>query len=133
MGPPHPLRRSAPEVALCRHPVSFSGRTHRTRPAHAWANNAMASSIAQRISHTGALGYEIYCDPISQRQFWHPLWDAGKDHGMRPFGMPAMISLRLDKFFGWGSVRVFARLSDRRGREDHTPRADFRRRCRRCG
>ncbi|WP_293573307.1 FAD-dependent oxidoreductase [Phaeobacter sp.] len=60
----------------------------------------MADCIVQRVSYTGDLGYEIYCDLPSQRALWQTLWSAGQDHGMKPFGMRAMMSLRLDKFFG---------------------------------
>ncbi|WP_420012178.1 GcvT family protein [Tateyamaria sp.] len=60
----------------------------------------MTDCIVQRVSYTGDLGFEIYCDPMAQRQLWHTLWHAGADHGMAPFGMRAMMSLRLDKFFG---------------------------------
>jgi len=60
----------------------------------------MTDCIVQRVSYTGDLGYEIYCDPIAQRQLWWTLWKAGEPHGMVPFGMRAMMSLRLDKFFG---------------------------------
>ncbi|MCR9125216.1 MAG: FAD-dependent oxidoreductase [Rhodobacteraceae bacterium] len=60
----------------------------------------MTECIVQRVSYTGDLGYEIYCDPMSQRQLWQALWQAGQPHGMVPFGMRAMMSLRLDKFFG---------------------------------
>ncbi|MGV6805546.1 MAG: GcvT family protein [Ruegeria sp.] len=60
----------------------------------------MTDCIVQRVSYTGDLGYEIYCDPMAQRQLWHTLWLAGQPHGMVPFGMRAMMSLRLDKFFG---------------------------------
>jgi dimethylglycine dehydrogenase len=60
----------------------------------------MADCIVQRVSYTGDLGYEIYCDPMAQRALWSVLWEEGQKHGMRPFGMRAMMSLRLDKFFG---------------------------------
>ncbi len=60
----------------------------------------MADCIVQRVSYTGDLGYEIYCDLPSQRALWNVLWQAGQPHGMKPFGMRAMMSLRLDKFFG---------------------------------
>ncbi|KIN65223.1 Glycine cleavage T-protein (Aminomethyl transferase) [Sulfitobacter noctilucicola] len=56
--------------------------------------------IVQRVSYTGDLGFEIYCDPMDQRSLWQTLWRAGAPHGMTPFGMRAMMSLRLDKFFG---------------------------------
>lgn len=54
----------------------------------------------QRVSYTGDHGYEIFCDPMYQRALWDVLWTEGQNHGMRPFGMRAMMSLRLDKFFG---------------------------------
>tara|TARA_R110002096_G_scaffold9867_6_gene38580 strand:- start:96 stop:2519 length:2424 start_codon:yes stop_codon:yes gene_type:complete len=63
----------------------------------------MANCIVQRVSYTGDLGYEIYCDHMSVRHLWQVLSEAGQDLGLRPFGMRAMMSLRLDKFFGsWG-------------------------------
>ena len=60
----------------------------------------MVECLVQRVSYTGDLGYEIYCDPTDQRVLWHQLWGAGQPMGLRPFGMRAMMSLRLDKFFG---------------------------------
>ena len=56
--------------------------------------------IVQRVSYTGDLGYEIYCVPMDQRQLWWTLWQAGQPIGITPFGMRAMMSLRLDRFFG---------------------------------
>ncbi len=60
----------------------------------------MTNCLVQRVSYTGDLGYEIYCDSMAQRQLWRTLWGAGEPLGMTPFGMRAMMSLRLDKFFG---------------------------------
>lgn len=60
----------------------------------------MVNCIVQRVSYTADLGYEIYCHLTDQRQLWSTLWAAGQSHGMIPFGMRAMMSLRLDKFFG---------------------------------
>ena len=60
----------------------------------------MTDCIVQRVSYTGDLGYEIYCDPMCQRALWATLTEAGAPHGMKPFGMRAMMSLRLDRLFG---------------------------------
>ncbi len=60
----------------------------------------MTDCLVQRVSYTGDLGYEIYCDPMDQRALWQVLWQAGSACGMVPFGMRAMMSLRLDRFFG---------------------------------
>lgn len=67
----------------------------------------LVDCLVQRVSYTGDLGYEIYTTPMSQRALWTALWDAGQDLGLRPFGMRAMMSLRLDKFFG-GWLREFS-------------------------
>ena len=63
----------------------------------------MVNCTVQRVSYTADLGYEIYCDHMSVRHLWDTLSAAGTDLGLRPFGMRAMMSLRLDKWFGsWG-------------------------------
>jgi dimethylglycine dehydrogenase len=63
----------------------------------------MANCIVQRVSYTADLGYEIYTDHMSVRHLWDTLNAAGADLGLRAFGMRAMMSLRLDKWFGsWG-------------------------------
>jgi dimethylglycine dehydrogenase len=59
-----------------------------------------AACIVQRLSYTGDLGYEIYTSPLMQRHLWEVLWEAGRNLGLAPFGMRAMMSLRLEKFFG---------------------------------
>ncbi|MCG6902596.1 MAG: FAD-dependent oxidoreductase [Rhodobacter sp.] len=53
-----------------------------------------------RVSYTGDLGYEIYCDRDHQVALYRALSGAGAGQGMRPFGMRAMMSLRLEKSFG---------------------------------
>ncbi len=58
------------------------------------------SCLVQRVSYTGDLGFEIYCDAMDQRALWASLWAAGQPLGLVPFGMRAMMSLRLDRFFG---------------------------------
>ncbi len=54
----------------------------------------------QRVSYTGDLGYEIYVDADEQTALYQKLAAAGADFDMKPFGMHAMMSLRLEKSFG---------------------------------
>lgn len=54
----------------------------------------------QRVSYTGDLGYEIYCDADEQAWLYRQLAAAGEPYGLKPFGMHAMMSLRLEKSFG---------------------------------
>jgi dimethylglycine dehydrogenase len=57
-------------------------------------------AIVQRVSYTGDRGYEFYVPVHHQVALYAILSEAGKDLGLRPFGMRAMMSLRLDKSFG---------------------------------
>ena len=57
-------------------------------------------AIVQRVSYTGDLGYEIYVPTHQQVALYEVLTHAGEDLGLRPFGMRAMMSLRLEKSFG---------------------------------
>ena len=58
------------------------------------------AAIVQRVSYTGDLGYEIYVPVENQVALYETLSAAGDDLGLRPFGMRAMMSLRLEKSFG---------------------------------
>ncbi len=60
----------------------------------------LVPAIVNRISYTGDLGYEIYVDAHHQVALYHALTEAGAELGLRPFGMRAMMSLRLEKSFG---------------------------------
>ena len=57
-------------------------------------------ATVQRVSYTGDLGYEIYVNADEQRTLYDILATAGDEYGLQPFGMRAMMSLRLEKFFG---------------------------------
>ncbi len=60
-------------------------------------------AFVQRVSYTGDLGYEIYVPAEEQIALYNALDEAGSPLGMKPFGMRAMMSLRLEKGFGsWG-------------------------------
>jgi dimethylglycine dehydrogenase len=63
-------------------------------------NIGICEALVQRISYTGDLGYEIYVNTENQLALYNTLAQAGKDLSLRPFGMRAMMSLRLDRFFG---------------------------------
>ena len=57
-------------------------------------------AVVNRLSYTGDLGYEIYVDSDRQVDLYKILTAAGQDLGLKPFGMRAMMSLRLEKSFG---------------------------------
>lgn len=56
--------------------------------------------ILVRISFSGELGYEMYCEPQFQLALWERIEQAGADLGVRPYGARALMSLRLEKHWG---------------------------------
>jgi sarcosine oxidase subunit alpha len=50
-----------------------------------------------RIGFVGELGYEIHCPSADAWHLWEALIDAGKQFGLRPFGVEAQRILRLEK------------------------------------
>jgi dimethylglycine dehydrogenase len=61
---------------------------------------ALASALVARVSYTGDLGYEIWCDPAVQLHLFEAIMRAGSDLGVRLFGTRALNSLRLEKAYG---------------------------------
>ncbi len=50
-----------------------------------------------RVGFVGELGFEIHCPARQGEALWDMLMDAGKTHGIRPFGVEAQRVLRLEK------------------------------------
>ena len=49
-----------------------------------------------RTGFTGDLGYELWVDAENALDAWDVLFEAGKDHGIMPFGETALIMTRLE-------------------------------------
>lgn len=60
---------------------------------------AGAPCLVNRITYTGDLGYEIWMPPEYQRRVYTAIKEAGSAHGIRDFGMRALLSMRLEKNF----------------------------------
>jgi dimethylglycine dehydrogenase len=63
-------------------------------------NVAMAPCRVGRLSYTGELGYEIWCAPEYSRHVFDALLEAGRQYGLKLFGLRALLSLRMEKMFG---------------------------------
>jgi dimethylglycine dehydrogenase len=50
-----------------------------------------------RVSFAGELGWEIHTKVEDTQTIFDAVWEAGKKHGLKPFGMFALDSLRLEK------------------------------------
>ncbi|HET7725915.1 MAG TPA: FAD-dependent oxidoreductase [Candidatus Limnocylindrales bacterium] len=60
----------------------------------------MTPAMLARINYSGDLGYEIWLRPEHQRALFDRIMEAGGPHGLRLFGMRALMSLRLEKSYG---------------------------------
>ncbi|MBW7836814.1 MAG: GcvT family protein [Sphingomonadales bacterium] len=67
----------------------------------------LAPTRLARLSLTGETGYEIYAPSQYLRQLYVRLLEEGRDLGIRPYGVWALLSLRLEKSYGIWS-REFA-------------------------
>jgi dimethylglycine dehydrogenase len=61
---------------------------------------ATVQAKVNRVTYTGDLGYEIWVAPEYQMRLYQSIMAAGKDLGIRNFGMRALLCLRLEKNFG---------------------------------
>jgi len=53
--------------------------------------------LALRVTYVGELGWELHVPADQAVQMWDTLFEAGEDLGLRPVGLAAMESLRLEK------------------------------------
>ena len=56
-------------------------------------------AILSRTGYTGETGLEIYCEAESAERVWNAVMDAGKDEGLKPAGLGARDTLRLEAGF----------------------------------
>jgi aminomethyltransferase len=68
--------------------------------------------VLSRSGYTGELGYELYTPAEDAGVLWDDLLRAGREFGLKPYGVTAMQSLRLEKGFPLYGVDLD---------EDHTP------------
>jgi len=56
-------------------------------------------ALLSRTGYTGEPGLEIYCEPESAERVWQTVLDAGRDEGLKPSGLGARDTLRLEAGF----------------------------------
>lgn len=61
---------------------------------------AGVDAVALRVSFTGDLGWELYCEAEHQVALYDALLEAGRDLGAGPVGSRALASLRIEKGYG---------------------------------
>ena len=64
-----------------------------------WFADGEVSGVAARIAHTGYTGedgYEVYVPPAEAARIWKAMMDAGAEFGIKPCGLGARNTLRLE-------------------------------------
>jgi aminomethyltransferase len=63
-----------------------------------FADGAVSNTLARiaRTGYTGEDGYEIYVAPAEGPRLWHEILDAGSEFGIKPCGLGARNTLRLE-------------------------------------
>ncbi|SFL88152.1 glycine cleavage system aminomethyltransferase GcvT [Halanaerobium salsuginis] len=55
--------------------------------------------IISRTGYTGELGYELYFEPAAARTIWQEIMAAGEEYDLKPCGLGARDTLRLEKLY----------------------------------
>lgn len=59
----------------------------------------IAHVMISATGYTGSGGFELYVQNDSVEQLWHAVFEAGKDHNIKPIGLGARDTLRLEMGF----------------------------------
>ncbi len=59
-------------------------------------NESGTPFVLSRTGYTGELGYEVMCHPKDCAEIFDAIWEAGKDHGLRPMGLEALDLVRIE-------------------------------------
>ncbi len=75
-----------------------SVRLDELKPFHyACGDVSTVGCLISRTGYTGEDGFELYCEPPGGEHLWNLLMEAGKDFGLKPVGLGARDTLRLER------------------------------------
>jgi aminomethyltransferase len=70
------------------------------------------SCMVSRTGYSGELGYELYCSPSDATALWNAVLDAGRPQGMRPIGLSAIETLRIESGLLFPDIDYFPGKTD---------------------
>ena len=65
-----------------------------------------------RTGYSGELGFELYCAPDDATRLWDAVAEAGRPHGIRPIGLSAIETLRIESGLLFPDVDYFPHETD---------------------
>ena len=68
--------------------------------------------MLSRTGYSGELGFELYCTPDDAEALWNAVLEAGSAHGIRPIGLSAIETLRIESGLLFPDVDYFPHQTD---------------------
>jgi len=68
--------------------------------------------MLSRTGYSGELGFEIYCKPDDAAELWNAILKSGGAHGLRPIGLSALETLRIESGLLFPDVDYFPHQTD---------------------
>jgi aminomethyltransferase len=65
-----------------------------------------------RTGYSGELGFELYCKPEDATALWNAVVSAGKDHGIKPIGLSAIETIRIESGLLFPDIDYFPHQTD---------------------
>jgi aminomethyltransferase len=65
-----------------------------------------------RTGYSGELGFELYCKPEDASELWHAVVRAGEPHALRPIGLSAIETLRIESGLLFPDIDYFPHKTD---------------------
>ena len=65
-----------------------------------------------RTGYSGELGFELYCKPEDATELWEAVVRAGEPHGLRPIGLSAIETLRIESGLLFPDIDYFPHQTD---------------------
>jgi glycine cleavage system T protein (aminomethyltransferase) len=65
-----------------------------------------------RTGYSGELGFELYCAPDDAGALWNAVLEAGRPHGIRPIGLSAIETLRIESGLLFPDIDYFPHQTD---------------------
>src|SRR5579862_2304752 len=65
-----------------------------------------------RTGYSGELGFEVYCSVDDAEDLWHAVVRAGEAHGLRPIGLSAIETLRIESGLLFPDIDYFPHQTD---------------------
>lgn len=68
--------------------------------------------MLSRTGYSGELGFELYCSPGDAAELWRAIVRAGEPHGLRPIGLSAIETLRIESGLLFPDIDYFPHQTD---------------------